>query len=168
METTANPHVLLVDDDAAHSEALATVLERAGYEVELAGDVREAAGRFAARAPDLIVTDLKMPGESGLDLLCLLTAFDRTVPVLILTAYGEWETYLAAMESGAADYLTKPVRREAILAAIAKALTASRARMPENAADVDPIIQPWSHPTLNAFTVAPGRPGRLAAERSGP
>jgi DNA-binding NtrC family response regulator len=114
--------VLVVDDDHEHTRALATVLERAGYGVCTASDGQEALARLAERSFELIITDLRMPRMNGLDLLRSARAMSPQAAVIVLTAYGEWETYVSAMDSGALDYLGKPARREQILCAVRKAL----------------------------------------------
>ena len=116
------PMILLVDDDSDYAQALAKTLGRAGYRVSTAGDCRGALTILRDQSFDLIITDLHMPLNSGLDLLRSIRAISPEVPVVVITAFGEWTTYLQAMNSGAVDYLNKPVRRQDILMTIGKAL----------------------------------------------
>ncbi len=116
------PTVLVVDDDREHTYALATVLERAGYCVCTAGNGEEALAVLAGRPVDLVISDLRMPRLNGLELLRSMQAMNPQVAVIILTAYGEWTTYMQAMNGGAADYLNKPVRRRDLLNVTRKAL----------------------------------------------
>ena len=122
MNAERTPAILVVDDDSEHTQALAKVFERAGYRVNTAGDGQEALALLTKQPFDLVITDLRMPGKSGLELLRSFRAACPDLAVVILTAFGEWTTYMEAMDSGAVDYLTKPARREDILAVARKAL----------------------------------------------
>lgn len=124
------PTVLVVDDDQDHGRALAKIFERAGYRVGTAGDGQEALRILTERPFDLVITDLRMPRMNGLDLLRNIRAMSPQVPVLIVTAFGEWTTYIEAMECGCVDYLSKPVRREDILMAARKSLARRGIRVP--------------------------------------
>ena len=124
------PTVLVVDDNRDHSRALAKIFERAGYRVGTAGDGQEALTILADRPFDLVITDLRMPRMNGLDLLRNIRAMSPHVPVLIVTAFGEWTSYVEAMDCGCVDYLSKPVRREDILMAARKSLARRGIRAP--------------------------------------
>lgn len=124
------PTVLVVDDDREHGHALAKILERAGYRVSTAGDGQEALRILTERPFHLVITDFRMPRMSGLDLLRNIRAMSPHVAVLIVTAFGEWTTYIQAMDCGCVDYLNKPVRREDILMAARKALARHGIRAP--------------------------------------
>lgn len=115
--------VLVVDDNREHKQALARTLERAGYRVTTADDGQEALAILADRPFDLVLTDLRMPRLGGLDLLRNIRAMSPHVVVIVITAFGEWTTYLNAMDGGAVDYLNKPVRRKDLLTAARKALS---------------------------------------------
>jgi DNA-binding NtrC family response regulator len=131
MNQEKEPTVLVVDDDQDHNRALAKIFERAGYRVRTAEDGREALMVLTERPYDLIITDLKMPHMNGLDLLRSIRAMSADMPVVILTAFGEWETYIDAMNCGCVDYLSKPVRRDDILLTARKALARRGVRPPE-------------------------------------
>ncbi len=131
MSPEQTPTVLVVDDDRGHSEALAKIFKRAGYRVRTAGDGKEALGILTDRPFDLVITDMRMPHMNGLDLLRNIRAMSPHVPVLIVTAFGEWTTYMEAMDCGCVDYLNKPVRREDILMAARKTLTRCGIRAPD-------------------------------------
>ncbi len=122
MDRTGTPKLLLVDDDREHAQALGKILGDAGCLVITAGDGHEALVILKDQPVDLVITDLKMPRKNGLDLLREIRAMSADIPVVVITAYGEWTTYLQAMNIGAVDYLTKPVRRHDILLTIRKAL----------------------------------------------
>src|SRR5947209_13004383 len=119
----AEPATLLVaDDDPGLRESLERTLTREGYRVVLASDGRAALERVQAGGIDLIVTDLRMPGLTGLDLLRAAKAILPDVDVILLTAFGTVEEAVKAMKDGAYDFLTKPFRREQLLKLISKAL----------------------------------------------
>lgn len=125
------PAVLIVDDDRDHSQALAKVFQRAGYFVRTACDGQDALSVLTKRSFDLVITDLRMPHMNGLDLLRNIRAMSPQASVVILTAFGEWTTYMHAMDSGAVDYLNKPVSREGILTVARKALARRGIRAPD-------------------------------------
>lgn len=124
------PTVLIVDDDRDHNRALAKIFERAGYGVSTAQDGQEALTRFMERPADLVITDLRMPRMNGLDLLRNIRAMSPHIAVIIVTAFGEWTTYMEAMNCGCVDYVNKPVRRDDILLAARKALARCGIRAP--------------------------------------
>ncbi len=128
------PAVLVVDDDPSHCLAVARIFERAGYRVRTAPEGREALAIMNQGLFDLVVTDLRMPGMGGLELLRNIRAMNAQVAVMLITAFGEWTTYLNAMDAGAVDYLNKPVRREDLLVAARKALARHGMRAPDASA----------------------------------
>jgi len=113
----ARPSLLLVDDDAVYRERLAKALTARGYEVTTAADADAAVALAEMDSPELAVLDLRMPGESGLELLRRLKAIDPTTRVLMLTGYGSIATAMEAVHLGAVHYLTKPADVDDILAA---------------------------------------------------
>jgi two-component system, NtrC family, response regulator HydG len=119
----AEPATLLVaDDDPGLRESLERTLTREGYRVVLASDGRAALERVQAGGVDLIVTDLRMPGLTGLELLRAAKAIMPDVDVILLTAFGTVEEAVKAMKDGAYDFLTKPFRREQLIKLVYKAL----------------------------------------------
>jgi len=118
-----DPATLLVaDDDPGLRESLERTLTREGYRVVLASDGRAALERLQGGGIDLVVTDLKMPGLTGLELLRAAKAIAPDLDVILLTAFGTVEEAVKAMKDGAYDFLTKPFRREQLLKLIDKAL----------------------------------------------
>ena len=113
------PHLLVVDDDARLRNLLRRYLSDSGFRVTGAADAKEARGQLASFAFDLIVLDVMMPGESGLDLTRSLRAEAKSaapVPVLLLTAMAEPEHRINGLELGADDFLAKPFEpRELVL-----------------------------------------------------
>src|ERR671930_2362940 len=119
----AEPVTLLVaDDDPGLRESLERTLTREGYRVILASDGRGALEQLQGGGIDLVVTDLKMPGLTGIEVLRATKAIAPDVAVILLTAFGTVEEAVKAMKDGAYDFLTKPFRREQLLKLIDKAL----------------------------------------------
>lgn len=118
----ARKSILVVDDEKSQREILEMILSGEGYDVTTASS-GEAAMKFVAdRHFDLVLTDLKMTGMSGLDLLKELTDFDKSIIVLLLTAHGTVDSAVDALRLGAFDYLQKPYDREKLLETISRAL----------------------------------------------
>jgi two-component system phosphate regulon response regulator OmpR len=110
-----SPHILVVDDDTRLRELLHKYLMEQGFRVTTADDAADARNKLAALAFDLLVLDIMMPGETGLELTRWLREQGQ-VPVLLLTAMSESEDRIAGLESGADDYLPKPFEpRELVL-----------------------------------------------------
>jgi DNA-binding NtrC family response regulator len=130
MTSPRTPTILVADDNREHCEVLGKVLARAGYQVAVAADGQEALQVLRERPFDLVFADLRMPRLSGLDLLRNIRSMGPEVPVVIVTAFGDWVTYADAIESGAVDYLSKPVRREDLLLTARKALGRRGIRAP--------------------------------------
>ena len=110
-------HILVVEDDSRLRERLARYLSGEGFRVTAAGDAAEARVQLRAINPDLMVLDVMMPGESGLDLTqSLRLEKNHDLPILLLTARGAPEDRIAGFEAGADDYLGKPFEpRELVL-----------------------------------------------------
>lgn len=118
----ARKSILVVDDEKSQREILEMILSGEGYDVTTASS-GEAAMKFVAdRHFDLVLTDLKMTGMSGLDLLKELTDFDKSIIVLLLTAHGTVDSAVDALRLGAFDYLQKPYDRDKLLDTISRAL----------------------------------------------
>ncbi len=113
-ETDDAPHVLVVDDDQRLRDLLRRYLSENGFRVTAAGDAAEARARLAAIDFDLLVLDVMMPGENGLELTRALRQ-TGDVPILLLTAMGEAANRIAGLESGADDYLAKPFEPRELL-----------------------------------------------------
>jgi DNA-binding NtrC family response regulator len=109
VETKEMEPLLLVEDKNELRAMLRKALERSGYSVEEAPDGSAAIQKVRARRYLLVITDLKMPGASGLDVLRETKHADATIPVILLTAFGSVEEAVTAMKEGAFDFLQKPV-----------------------------------------------------------
>ncbi|HMQ03768.1 MAG TPA: sigma-54 dependent transcriptional regulator [Pyrinomonadaceae bacterium] len=118
----ARKSILVVDDEKNQREILETILSGEGYDVTTASS-GEAAMKFVeSRRFDLVLTDLKMTGMSGLDLLKELTNFDKSIIVILLTAHGSVDSAVDALRLGAFDYLQKPYDREKLLETVSRSL----------------------------------------------
>ncbi len=118
----ARKSILVVDDEKSQREILEMILSGEGYDVTTASS-GEAAMKFVAdRRFDLVLTDLKMTGMSGLDLLKELTNFDKSIIVILLTAHGSVDSAVDALRLGAFDYLQKPYDSDKLLDTVSRAL----------------------------------------------
>jgi DNA-binding response OmpR family regulator len=109
-------HVLVVDDDPTVSDVVRRYLERADFDVTLAGDGPGALDAVDSRRPDLVVLDLMLPGMDGLEVCRRLREQDPDLPVVMLTALGEESDRVVGLSLGADDYVTKPFSpRELVL-----------------------------------------------------
>jgi two-component system response regulator FlrC len=115
--------ILVIDDEPQMLLAIQETLRRRGYTVASAASGMEALCRMKEKSFDLILTDMRMPEVSGLDLLRRMRGTMPNVPVILLTAYGTIENAVDAMKLGALDYLLKPFSSEALEAAVRRALT---------------------------------------------
>ncbi len=107
--------VLLVDNDEDAREGLCRLLSHKGYTVDAAADALEALECVQRHPYDLVITDLRMPGVDGLALLQRLKDAYPRLPVLLITAFGDWGSYARAIGLGASAYLTKPFRSDELL-----------------------------------------------------
>jgi two-component system, response regulator RegA len=124
MTNKDKPAVVIVDDDEIYRMRLCRAFQLRGWEAGEAGEARSALALAQQTSPDLAIVDLKMPGESGLEVIRRLRAFDPTVTILMLTGYGSIATALEAIKSGADHYLTKPVDVDQIISAYESVRTA--------------------------------------------
>ena len=120
--------ILVVDDEVNIRKVLGVVLEREGYLVELAESAEDALDKLEDSRPDVLLTDLKLPGADGLALLRAARAADPDLPVVLMTAHGAIETAVEAMKRGAFDYLTKPIDNALLLQTLEKALNTRSSR----------------------------------------
>ena len=118
--------VLIVDDDSSMRYSLTRMLEGQGMGVATAKNGTEALEQFRAEAPDLVVMDIKMPGQSGLDVLRQIKEKDPKALVILMTAFGTTETAIEAMKFGAFDYILKPFDIPKMKSLVERALEVSR------------------------------------------
>jgi two-component system, NtrC family, response regulator HydG len=143
------PLVLIVDDESPNLESLGKIFEREGWRVVLASSGAAALDVLRRDAVTVVVTDLMMPGMSGEELLRAVKTLAPQTEVVLMTAYGTVETAVAAMKEGAYDFITKPVKRHAVVKTVRQALEkvslvaenrALRARLAELAPGGGPLI----------------------------
>jgi DNA-binding NtrC family response regulator len=135
---TAPPRarVLVVDDDRAVGMVLSALLTQAGHATRFVASGAEALAALASGGVDVVISDVRMPGMDGMELLGEVQRKHRDVPVILLTAHGTVSLAVEAMKAGAADFLTKPFDRDEVLFTVGKALRAAEpraARPPEPA-----------------------------------
>ncbi|MDZ4019936.1 Transcriptional regulatory protein ZraR [Pseudomonas sichuanensis] len=127
------PHILIVEDETIIRSALRRLLERNQYQVSEAGSVQEAQERFSIATFDLIVSDLRLPGAPGTELIKL----GQGTPVLIMTSYASLRSAVDSMKMGAVDYIAKPFDHDEMLQAVARILR-DRQNAPAAAALAEP------------------------------
>ena len=111
------PSLLLVEDDERFRDRLARALTARGYDVRAVSSVAEAMAAATEESPEMAVVDLKLPSGNGLDVVRGLQAIDPTTKIVVLTGYGSIATAIESLRLGAANYLTKPVDADQVIAA---------------------------------------------------
>ncbi|MCL4220528.1 MAG: sigma-54 dependent transcriptional regulator [Phycisphaerales bacterium] len=114
--------ILVVDDKEMMRDSVAGTLRRAGFDVVVADNAQTALEQIRHARPDMVVSDLKMPGMTGIDLLERIRQVDEELPVVLMTAFGSIETAVDAMRHGAFDYLTKPFEGDELIITVKRAL----------------------------------------------
>ncbi|WP_020591112.1 response regulator [Kiloniella laminariae] len=133
------PHLLVVDDDTRLRNLLQKFLSDQGFIVTTAGNASEARAQLASLSFDLLVLDIMMPGESGLDLTLSLRE-NTQVPILLLTAMAETENRITGLETGADDYLCKPFEPRELVLRINAILKRIQSVVPETQQATDNIV----------------------------
>jgi DNA-binding NtrC family response regulator len=118
--------VLIIEDKESMAQMLSQAVEAEGYRIIVAKDGREGIQKFKDNAVDLVVTDLKLPHKSGIEVLETVKEHNPLVPVILMTAFGTIETAVKAVKEGAYDFLTKPFDPDHLLILIGKALEKQR------------------------------------------
>ena len=129
---TANARVLVVDDEPQFLRALATNLRGAGYDVETATTANEAHASAGLQPPDAVILDLVLPDGTGTEVARELRTWTN-VPIIVVSAVGDEDEKIAALDAGADDYVTKPF-------AIAELLARLRAALRRGPAGADPVV----------------------------
>ena len=114
--------ILIIDDERSMREFVSILLRKQGHEVEMADCAEAGFEKIDSENFDLVLTDLKMPGASGLDVLAYQKERDPSTQVILMTAYASHDTAVQAMKAGATDYVTKPFKVEELLVQVDKAL----------------------------------------------
>lgn len=108
-------HILIIDDEASLRKTLARILQQAGFEVTTAENAEQGLDFLNTTAFDLILTDLRMPGIQGLEMLKQIQASDPSLPVILFTAQPDVNSAIEALRHGATDYLLKPLKPETVI-----------------------------------------------------
>ncbi|MBT9536868.1 MAG: sigma-54-dependent Fis family transcriptional regulator, partial [Nitrospirae bacterium] len=116
------PGILVVDDEPLQRDILKTILEDCGYEIRTASSGEDAVKISREFNPDIILTDLKLGGMNGVELLGEVRKDEIVPAVIIMTAYGTVSSAVEAMKKGAFDYLTKPLDKDIVLLTVKRAL----------------------------------------------
>ena len=122
------PRILIVDDEPRMGSALATALRRSGNACEAVTSGADALAVFERQGADVVITDRRMPGIDGDELMRRLKQQAPELPVILITAYGDVRSAVAAMRDGAFDYVTKPFDNDEIRGLVARALELTRLR----------------------------------------
>ena len=120
--------VLVVDDKELLRDSVAVTLQRVGFTVLGAGSGDAALEVVARRRPDAVVTDLKMPGMTGIELVERIREINEDLPIILMTAFGTVETAVNALKLGAFDYITKPFEGDELVVAVKRAIEHARLR----------------------------------------
>ena len=146
MTTASHFSLLVVDDEPDLRTLYELTLLREGYDIETAGTVEEALMHLKDRTYSAVITDMRLPDGTGLDLLRRLEEGGRREKAIVITAYGSAENAVEALKAGAYDYLTKPVDLKQFRAVIASALGRGGTGVPT----MDPTSLPSEHGTPDA------------------
>ena len=140
--------VLVVDDDPDVGKVLRALLNQAGIACRWVPDAESALGVLREAPVDVVITDLRMPGASGIELLEAIVERWPDVPVALLTAHATLDVAVEASVKGAADFLRKPFDREEVLFTVRKLIAVSRHEAPGPSSDVKRAPR-WSIPVGN-------------------
>jgi signal transduction histidine kinase len=113
--------VLIIDDEESTRRALGRTLRSDGYHVLTAKDGKTGVELFTQEKPPIVLTDIKMPGIDGIEVLKRIKVVDNEVEVIVITGYGDMDSAIAALKYGASDFITKPIRDEVLALALSRA-----------------------------------------------
>ncbi len=147
--TTPQPTILIVEDEAKMRRLLELNLADDGFRTLSAQDAETGLTLLQANPVDLVLTDLKLPGMTGLDFLQAVKRFQAALPVVVMTAFGTVETAVEAMKAGAGDYILKPFSLDEMRLVVRKELDVRRLRE-ENIALREALQQRYQHPNIVA------------------
>ena len=116
--TTQTTKILLIDDEQLAREELGALLQEEGYEVITGADGEEGLALFRSAAPDMVITDVRMPRRDGLSVAMTIRQEDPSVPVTVITGHGNESMAIEAIRAGVTDFIKKPVRLEDLSAAL--------------------------------------------------
>src|SRR5271165_3336123 len=143
------PTILIIEDEAKMRRLLELDLGDDGFKTLSAGDAETGLKLLREEAVDLVVTDLKLPGMGGLDLLQAVKQWNAAMPVIVMTAYGSVETAVEAMKNGASDYVLKPFSLAEMRMVVSKELDVQQLRQ-ENRSLREALGKRYQHPNIVA------------------
>ena len=146
------PTILIIEDEAKMRRLLELNLGEDGFKILSAADAETGLKLLASESVHLVITDLKLPGMSGIELLQMLKQQNATLPVVVMTAFGSVETAVEAMKAGASDYVLKPFSLAEMRMVVHKELDVSRLRE-ENRSLREALGQKYRHPNIVARSV---------------
>lgn len=130
----APPTIIVVDDDISIRESLEGLLRSVGFQVSLFGSVSEFLAAKLPEGPCCLILDVRLPGQSGLDLQTELARADIRLPIVFITGHGDIPMSVRAMKAGAVEFLSKPFREQDLLDALGVGIVRDRARRQAEAA----------------------------------
>jgi len=139
------PAVLIIDDDEVFHQRLRRAFEKRGWEAQVAASGTEAMVLARQTGPDLAIVDLRLPSESGLDVVRSLRELDSTIAIVVLTGYGSIATAMEAVRRGANHYLSKPVDVDQILAVYGEITAPTPGEAPPPASVPSLARVQWEH-----------------------
>jgi FixJ family two-component response regulator len=163
----ADPTVLVVDDDPALRQSVGLLLESVGLDAQLFASIADFLKSNPPDGPTCLVLDVRLPGQSGLDLQRDLAAANREVPIIFITGHGDIPMSVQAMKGGAIEFLTKPFRDQDLIDAIQLGLSRDRVRR-ENEKDLATLRERFGSlsPREREIMIQVGR-GRLSKQIAG-
>ncbi len=129
-EPENSARILIVDDDPHFLRVWSRILSGENFQVSTASGVGDALRLLRDQPIDLVISDMRMPDTDGLSFVQEIRRIGNNLPVVILTAYGEVDTYLQAMNLGATEFLNKPIKSDELLRVVRTCLRASNSRPP--------------------------------------
>lgn len=131
LRAMAPKHILVAEDEQHMRHTLSLILKKAGYSVSKAGDGYEALkmivdSRNGARPVDLLLTDIQMPGLTGMELIAQLDQLNISLPILVITGYGEEDTVIELKHVAYAEYIEKPFKAETLLESVSRVFEKER------------------------------------------
>jgi two-component system response regulator PilR (NtrC family) len=142
-EQSVSAKILVVEDEASMREMLEVALKKSGYSITMVANLKDALAKIQSGLYDLVITDIKLPDGSGLDLIARSKTLPEKPPILLMTAFGSTDMAVEAMKLGAFHYLTKPFKLEELHLLINRAL-ADSALVKENATLKKEMQMPYS------------------------
>ncbi len=129
--------ILVIDDDPVVVQLVSGILRKKGYEVLTAKEGNAGLELLRQQNPDIVITDYQMPGMSGIDVLGKIRELDDTIPVIMLTAYGDASLTIRSMKTGAFDFIEKPINPRELLETVKNGLQSVETEKKDHAADGD-------------------------------